>query len=267
MHNPFSGYRVTGTWLDHVGVPTYPAAGSTGYSLGGIDYPLPFGTVLTAPAAGTVHISGGSGEFAAGQVGSAGRRTILYLDTPIRDLVAIVFQHQSKFGDPKHVNESDDLGWSGSSANGSNTGGEVHLHIHGLTASGERVDFRDYIDTSSTASFTTQTLQEEDDMFTDADRATQTAIYDWLKGDNGEGGTNLDVIKKATTATESSIEALQVPDTRNRLGNIQYALGVLLARDGNSQAFLSKLSAEDLAAISKAVNDEEDARNRARLGQ
>ncbi|WP_120338141.1 hypothetical protein [Cryobacterium soli] len=115
------------------------------YSLGGIDYPLGYGTALPAPASGTLRISGGRGEFAAGEVGSAGRRSILTLDKPILGLVAIVWQHQSRFADPGHYNEGETSGWSGASANGNDWGGDVHLHTHGLLESGIRVDWRGYI--------------------------------------------------------------------------------------------------------------------------
>lgn len=49
----------------------------------------------------------------AGELGSAGRRAVLKLGTPIGDMVAIVFQHQSVFGEAKHYEERLTLGWSG----------------------------------------------------------------------------------------------------------------------------------------------------------
>lgn len=143
-YNPWAGYPVTGSWADH---------GS--YSAGGVDYPLGYGTTLVAPAAGTLRISGGSGEFAAGWVGSAGRRSILELDAPIGRLdpaesyppeaagpmVAVVVQHQSEFGTAGPVVEGAPMGTSGASANGADYGGDVHLHVHGLDAAGNRLDF------------------------------------------------------------------------------------------------------------------------------
>lgn len=148
IYNPWSGYSISGTWQDHMS-----------YSAGGIDYPLGYGTRLAAPAAGTLHTSGGSGEFAAGWVGSAGRRSVLYLDTPMPrvnanleqnegsgPMVAIVLQHQSAFGNNgQHYGKGDYCGMSGASANGSDYGGQTHLHVHGLNASGQRVDFLNYI--------------------------------------------------------------------------------------------------------------------------
>lgn len=153
VSNPYAGYPVTGSWFDHAS-----------YSAGGIDYPLAYGTALPAPAAGTLRTSGGSGEWTAGWYGSAGRRSILMLDTPAPrrapaeatppegsgDMVAIVFQHQSEFGAARHYAEGETLGWSGASADGTDYGGDVHLHIHGLNASGQRVDFTKFIGPSTT---------------------------------------------------------------------------------------------------------------------
>lgn len=138
MYNPWSGYRMTGTWQDHLS-----------YSLGGEDYPLAYGTALAAPASGTLRTSGGSGEFAAGWIGSAGRRSILMLDTPVSDLVAIVFQHQSSFGTAGWYKQGSTIGKSGASANGKDWGGDVHLHVHGLRANGTRVQFTKYVGTST----------------------------------------------------------------------------------------------------------------------
>jgi len=134
MYNPFAAWKVTGTWAEHAS-----------YSLGGIDQGLNYGTPLPAPASGTLRTSGGSGEFKAGWVGSAGRRSILMLDEAIRGLVAIVFQHQSDFGPEGHCDERTICGWSGASAYGLNWGGMVHLHSHGLLADGTRVNWYDYI--------------------------------------------------------------------------------------------------------------------------
>ena len=145
--NPFDAFPESGDW-----------AGHASYSAGGVDYPTPYGFEIHAPAAGTLHTSGqpGSGfEFKCGWVGSAGRRSILMLDTPMQrseaalssppegagDMVAIVFQHQSQFGaDGKHYAQGEGgLGWTGASANGQDWGGDVHVHWHGLTADGHRV--------------------------------------------------------------------------------------------------------------------------------
>lgn len=148
LYNPWANYAISGSWANHMS-----------YSLGGIDYPLPYGTNLKAPAAGTLHTSGGSGEYRAGWVGSAGRRSILILDADFArvnptleqnegtgPMHAIVFQHQSEFGtDGQHYAIGDVLGKSGASANGDDYGGDVHLHVHGLTAGGQRVDLLNFI--------------------------------------------------------------------------------------------------------------------------
>lgn len=136
-YNPFGlGLSSGGTWADHMA--------RTNNLRGGEDYPLGYGTTLPAPAAGTLRISGGSGEFAAGNIGSAGRRSVLMLTTPISDVVAVVFQHQSVMNAAGLYAEGASVGLSGASANGSDYGGDVHLHIHCLTASGARRQFTRY---------------------------------------------------------------------------------------------------------------------------
>ncbi|APZ81745.1 peptidase domain protein [Rathayibacter phage NCPPB3778] len=171
-YNPFAGYRITGTWADHMS-----------YSLGGEDYPLGFGTPLPAAAAGTLRTSGGSGELAAGQIGSAGRRSILMLDRPIGDVVGVVYQHQSRFGENgRHYNQGEILGWSGASANGSDYGGDIHLHIHCVTAGGQRRQFTKYFGaTSNTYGITSFEDGIEDDMFSDQDRADVRSFRDGLE--------------------------------------------------------------------------------------
>ena len=153
IYNPW-GSSLTGTWEDHAS-----------YSAGGSDWGLAYGTNILAPSAGILHTAGGSGEFACGNVGSAGRRSILYLDTPIPRIVAksstlmngstyegdgpmthIVFQHQSAMGaNMEYYNQGDVCGYSGASANGSDYGGDTHLHVHGLQSDGTRVDFMKFV--------------------------------------------------------------------------------------------------------------------------
>jgi hypothetical protein len=61
-------------------------------------------------------------------------------------ITAIVFQHQSAFGtDLQHYSKGAIVGRSGASANGTNYGGDTHLHVHGLDAAGNRVDFIKFI--------------------------------------------------------------------------------------------------------------------------
>lgn len=132
------------------------------YSAGGYDWSWGSGvmTNLPAPAAGTLHTSGGSGEFTAGAVGSAGNRSILYLDTAVTrkiaksttlmhgttyeadgPMVAIVLQHQSTMGNNmQHYAKAEICGISGNT-DGTSGGGDWHVHVHGLDAEGSRVDF------------------------------------------------------------------------------------------------------------------------------
>lgn len=136
-YNPFgTGLSSGGTWSDHLA--------RTNGLRGGEDYPLGYGTTLPAPAAGVLRTSGGSGEFAAGWAGSAGRRAVLELTTPISDVAYVVFQHLSSFSAAGTFAEGVSVGLSGASANGSDYGGDIHLHIHCLTASGARRQFTRY---------------------------------------------------------------------------------------------------------------------------
>lgn len=167
-YNPFAGVRITGTWADHAS-----------YSAGGTDLPLPYSTPIPAPASGILRTSGGSGEWAAGWVGSAGRRSILSLDQPLArhtprqssppegdgPMTAIVFQHQSRFGPEGHYDITKILGWSGASANGQDYGGDVHLHWHGLNAQGQRVRIESYLPTGTAGGGGTTPIPNlEDDM-------------------------------------------------------------------------------------------------------
>ncbi|MWV50055.1 hypothetical protein GRS96_12325 [Rathayibacter sp. VKM Ac-2803] len=186
-HNPFARWRITGTWAAHAS-----------YSLGGEDYPLPYGTLLPAPASGSLFTSGRPRpfpEFQCGQVGSAGRRSVLMLDVPIRDVVAVVLQHQSAFGAAKHYAEGETCGFSGASAKGHDRGGDVHLHIHCLTATGQRRRFTDYFPAAATTQPTRPAAPaapiEEDDMFTDEDRA----LLRTMKQDHDNIGDRLNTLE------------------------------------------------------------------------
>ena len=177
VYNPFASVRITGTWEDHAS-----------YSAGGTDYPLAYGTRIPAPASGILRTSGGSGEWACGWVGTAGRRSILSLDKPISrrtprrsspfeaegPMVAIVLQHQSAFGAIGWHAEGTDIGVTGASASGSDWGGDVHLHWHGLDASGNRLRVESFLPTGTAGGGYTPI--EEDDMFNDQDRANLTSV-------------------------------------------------------------------------------------------
>lgn len=174
-HNPFADVDITGAWEDHAG-----------YSLGGTDLPLAYGTPIPAPASGTLRTSGGSGEWQAGAVGTAGRRSILTLDEPLTrrsparstpyeaagPLVAIVLQHQSAFGVPGPIREGERAGVSGASVVSGGRlldwGGEVHLHWHGLDAAGRRLRLESFLPAAQLAGLdsrpVTTTKEEEEDM-------------------------------------------------------------------------------------------------------
>jgi hypothetical protein len=132
------------------------------YSAGGWDFSggaLSYGNPIPSPAAGNLRTSGGSGEFAAGDIGSAGLRSILELTSPVArvlpksgtlmngstreadgPMVAIVFQHQSRFADPGPKAQLETVGYVGDSGNN-----VTHLHIHGLDADGNRVDWMKFV--------------------------------------------------------------------------------------------------------------------------
>lgn len=152
IYNPFGGLG-RGEALD--GWPSHQS-----YSAGGYDWSfMPYDWGMPAPAAGTLHASGGSGEYAAGNQGSAGLRSILYLDAAFPriypasplvmsngtteaegPMVAYVMQHQSRFAEEKHYNIEEICGYVGDTGNG-----VKHAHIHGLTAEGRRVDFPKFV--------------------------------------------------------------------------------------------------------------------------
>ena len=74
-------------------------------------------------------------------------------------MVGIVFQHAASYNTEGHYSAGEIIGKSGASANGSDYGGDVHLHIHGVNSAGQRVDFTKFIDGN-----TTTPPQKEDDM-------------------------------------------------------------------------------------------------------
>jgi hypothetical protein len=100
----------------------------------------------------------------------------------------------------------------------------------------------------TTPGVTAPTPIEEDDMYTDADRARDEATYNWLREMHPPVVTAVPQIK-------AQMDALNPADTRTRIGNLQYAVGLLLARDPKT------VTATDIAAaipadLAKAVADE-----------
>jgi hypothetical protein len=98
-------------------------------------------------------------------------------------MVALAFQHQSAFGvHGYHYVENDalnPLGWSGASANGQDWGGEVHLHWHGLTAAGQRVNPLAYLQSASAGGGGTTPIPDEEE---NEDMAKNVSV--WYKKAN-----------------------------------------------------------------------------------
>jgi hypothetical protein len=169
MYNPWSDYRVTGTWEAH-----------RSYSYGGTDWPLGYGTALRAPATGTLT------DY--GWVGTAGRRAGLVFDQPVKrvipasktpmygsstpyyehncDMVTFIYQHASRYNANGRYAEGAIIGYSGASASGKEWGGDAHLHGHGLCIHGARVDFMKFIGAAPASTSTTPVAQEEDEDMT-----------------------------------------------------------------------------------------------------
>lgn len=150
MYNPWTGWSITGSWEGH-----------RGYSEGGTDWPLPYGTELRAVASGRLKSNGWAG--------SAGRRATLHFDQAVGrvkprsstlmngwyiehdcDMVAFVYQHAKGYLGDGRYEQGALVGFSGASANLDDWGGDVHLHGHGLCEHGGRVDFTKFIGGAAT---------------------------------------------------------------------------------------------------------------------
>jgi hypothetical protein len=202
MYNPWSGYRVTGTWEDHAS-----------YSEGGTDWPLPYGTALRAPASGRL--------VSNGWVGTAGRRATFYFDAPVRrvrprsttrmlggyvehdcDMVAFVFQHAKGYLGDAHFDQGALVGYSGASASGQDYGGDVHLHGHGQCIHGARVDFMKFVG-SATAGGGYTPIEEEDMPLTPED--IQKVISGLLNYPAYDGGPSLSQAIKEIHSDASNV--------------------------------------------------------------
>jgi Membrane proteins related to metalloendopeptidases len=118
MFNPFSSYRITATWADHI------ARGS----LGGIDYGTPVGTPIPACSSGIVSFDvEGTGGNTATLTRSNGTKT--------------QYMHLSKFGTPGAVSEGDIIGLTGGAVGAPGSGNSTgpHCHVHDINAQGERI--------------------------------------------------------------------------------------------------------------------------------
>lgn len=234
-YDTFAGWEISNDW-----------AGHAAYSLGGDDYPLPYGTIFGAPASGTWRTSGGEGERKAGWVGSAGRRGILELDTPIGDMVAIVFQHLSDFNSPGWRPEGSALAASGASANGRDWGGDVHMHVHGLDKNGNRVSYPDNIgddmalDEKQLAAIAHAVWSQP--LTTTGDKKVTGRATDWLLNMSDMIG---DILRKPSTIIDPS-----------KLAQAFASAGIKL--DADTAAIVKALDAslrDDFAAIPGAVRD------------
>lgn len=153
LYNPWANQAETGSWFNHAS-----------YSAGGVDYDPGDGSPILAPGNGSIYITGnpvGPFEYEASTTvsGGAGRRTVLMLDQEYTrkqpaespppegggTLKAIVFQHMSSQRAAGPILRGQSLGVIGGSGLGSENGYAVHIHVHGLNAAGQRVDFRKFI--------------------------------------------------------------------------------------------------------------------------
>jgi hypothetical protein len=147
LTNPWAGWPVTGSWEDH-----------SWYSQGGTDRPLPYGTPLVAPEAGSIvrtswtDLAGRRTEFRFNNTYARQRAASTTLMNGISreaqgPMVSLVLQHQAEMYPLGAYPKGATIGVSGASADpdDGNYGGDVHLHYHGLDASGARLDFDKFI--------------------------------------------------------------------------------------------------------------------------
>ncbi|WP_291414121.1 peptidoglycan DD-metalloendopeptidase family protein [Actinophytocola sp.] len=127
FYNPFSGYRITGTWQDHL---------NSG-SLGGIDYGMNVGTQLPAAGGGTVRNIPDNG--------TGGHTVTTYHDNGYRTQ----YMHLSRFvlADGAVVGTGGIVGLSGGQpgAPGSGNSTGPHLHWHMIDPNGTRISPLDYL--------------------------------------------------------------------------------------------------------------------------
>lgn len=129
--NPYSKARVSDDWASH------RARGS----LGGIDYAVPVGTPIYAPAQGRIENVKGNG--------SGGWYVRLHHESPGLGLGwTDEFLHLSKFMKPGHYKQGDIIGYSGGAVGhpgaGASTGAHIHWHL--INPQGVRVNPLNYFD-------------------------------------------------------------------------------------------------------------------------
>ncbi|WP_406388236.1 peptidoglycan DD-metalloendopeptidase family protein [Streptomyces sp. NBC_00887] len=127
IYNPFSGYRMTGTWQDHL---------NSG-SLGGLDYGMGVGTALPAAGAGVVTNipNNGTGGHTVTITHSDGYRT------QYMHLSQFLLANGTSVGKGAIVGRSG--GAVGAPGSGSSTGPHVHWHL--ITPGGTRVNPLNYL--------------------------------------------------------------------------------------------------------------------------
>lgn len=154
IYNPWAGQITYQNWEQHVS-----SAGR-----GGQDWDPGDDAPVNAPAAGMLYTNGqvpgtSGNEYMASNntAGGAGRRSIIWLDSPrtrvqaagsseaAGPMTAIVFQHLKSQRNGGPITRAEQLGVQGGSGNGSETGYPSHIHVHGLDAAGARVDFIKFI--------------------------------------------------------------------------------------------------------------------------
>jgi murein DD-endopeptidase len=128
--NMLSKYKISDGWKEHI------ARGS----LGGIDFAVPVGTPILAPAKGRIENTPNNG--------TGGNTVTLWHETPGLGLgYHDQFLHLSKFVKPGHYNQGDIIGYSGGKAGapgaGSSTGPHIHWHL--ILPNGKRVNPLSYL--------------------------------------------------------------------------------------------------------------------------
>ncbi|TAJ46368.1 MAG: M23 family metallopeptidase [Herbiconiux sp.] len=150
---PCATHNISDDWAEH------RARGSAG----GVDFTCPYGSAVWAMAAGTVTIVDNT------TAGSGGR----YVRVTHEDGSSTEYLHLSQILVKKgqKVGQGETIAKSGASGFGEEYYYGAHLHVHGITAGGARYDCTIYI-VGSTIAADNITPFQEDDMFSDQDRAS-----------------------------------------------------------------------------------------------
>lgn len=231
MYNPFEKYPISANWSAHL------RRGSRG----GTDYAMAVGTPLRAAHSGTVTVTryGGTGGYIASLHTTYG--IVRYL-------------HCSRFAvtNGKQVVAGEVIAYSGGrrGALGSGASTGPHLHID-IIINSVRRDFP--------ALVKTLVETEEDMSFTDKDRYAIAELRQLMVATAEKDGW--DGIYRSLEKIGKSVNvAIEIPTA----AAIAHALKTDLVTAIKSLDITS-LDADDFASIAKAVNDEEDRRDRARL--